>query len=88
VKDQAHAARPIVAAWVSAKLGRPSSPTPHNSPSRYAVFARTAASAVSAPGYLALQWRPVRVRSFAWLQFNPPRHAETVELDLVKPFRP
>ena len=36
IKDQTHAARraPSVAAWVSAKFGRPSSPTPHNSPSR------------------------------------------------------
>jgi hypothetical protein len=34
VKDQAYTAPPPVAACVSAKLGRPSSPTPHNSPSR------------------------------------------------------
>jgi hypothetical protein len=53
----------LAAACVCAKLGNPASSTPQSSPSRYAVFTLTSASAAMALGYLSVQSSPVRVRS-------------------------
>jgi hypothetical protein len=43
------------------KLGKPSSPMPHNSSSRYAFFASTFTNASTTLGYLSLQSSPVHV---------------------------